>query len=65
MQMADKLSMFRRRHNGIIQNIVTTIITIVLKERESLVDHSRNWEKSFWKSATLAVPQGIRMIQIE
>lgn len=31
MQIADKLSMLRSKHNGIIQNMVTTIIVNVLK----------------------------------
>lgn len=30
MQIADKLSMLRSKHSGIIQNMVTTIIVNVL-----------------------------------
>lgn len=32
MQIADKLSMLRSRHNGIMQNMVTIIIVNVLRE---------------------------------
>lgn len=34
MQIVDKLSMLRSKHNGIIQNMVTTTIVNVLNESD-------------------------------